>query len=523
MNAGNPACASSTTETQWDQINWKQCEWRVQRLQARIVKASQMRRWGRVKALQRLLICSFSGKALAVKRVTENKGKRTSGVDRVLWSTSRSKLAAIAFLQRRGYRPLPLRRVHIPKSNGKLRPLGIPTMRDRAMQALHLMALEPIAETYADHNSYGFRKGRSTADAIEQCFNALSGSDAPEWILEGDIKGCFDHISHRWLLTHIPMDTVILEKWLRCGFLENANWFATEAGTPQGGIVSPTLANLTLDGLEELLTKMFPRRQEKGRWVHPKVHLVRYADDFVITGKSHSLLVNKVQPLVEEFLRERGLELSAVKTHVTRIQDGFDFLGQHIRKYGGKLLITPSKKNTQAFLTKVRGVIEKNKSATQGNLIVLLNPIIRGWANYHRHCVASRAFDRVDFEIWRKLWRWSRRRHPAKSAGWVKARYFHAIGGRTWTFAAHAGAPNSPHHPSWKRLVYASNTPVRRHRKIKGEANPFDPRWRSYFAERARRQKFGRMHNTVVIDRLFLTGGLTHGLSRMRGNSHVRF
>jgi RNA-directed DNA polymerase len=363
-------------------------------------------------------------------------------------------------------------------------------MKDRAMQTLYWMALEPIAETYADHNSYGFRRGRSTADAIEQGFTALSGRDAPEWVLEGDIKGCFDHISHRWLLAHIPMDTVILEKWLRCGFLENANWFATEAGTPQGGIVSPTLANLTLDGLEVLLTKMFPRRQEKGRWVHPKVHLVRYADDFIITGRSHSLLVNEVQPLVEEFLRERGLNLSVEKTRVTRIQDGFDFLGQHLRKYGDKLLVTPSKKNTQALLTKVRGVIEKNKSAAQGSLIAQLNPMIRGWANYHCHCVASRAFDCMDFEIWRKLWRWSRRRHPTKNAGWVRARYFHAIGGRTWTFAAPTGVQHQPNQSSWQRLVYASDTPIRRHRKIRGEANPFDPRWSSYFAERAKRQWF---------------------------------
>ena len=227
------------------------------------------------------------------------------------------------------------------------------------------------------------------------------------------------------------MDAYILEKWLKCGYLENTNWFATEAGTPQGGIISPTLANLTLDGLEALLAAHFPRRNERGIWIHPKVHLSRYADDFIITGSSRELLANEVRPLVESFLRERGLELSMEKTHVTRIQDGFDFLGQNVRKYSGKLLVTPSKKNTKAFLTKIQEVIEKNKSARQEDLIVRLNPIIRGWANYHRHCVASCAFSRVDFEIWRKLWRWSRRRHPNKAAHWVKARYFHTVGGRS--------------------------------------------------------------------------------------------
>ena len=504
MNAEHFACASSAAVEHWDQIDRKRCERQVARLQARIVKASREGRWGKVRCLQRLLTCSFSGKALAVKRVTENKGKRTSGVDHVLWSTPQSKLKAIASLQRRGYRPLPLRRVYIPKSNGKLRPLSIPVMKDRAMQALYLMALEPVAETCADPNSYGFRKGRSTADAIEQCFKFLSKSDAPEWILEGDIKGCFDHISHRWLLTHVPMDAVILEKWLRCGFLENSNLFATEEGTPQGGIISPVLANWTLDGLESLLKRTFPSRKEKGQQIYSKVHLVRYADDFIITGRSQSQLVNEVLPLVEKFLRERGLELSAEKTHVTHIQKGFDFLGQNIRKYGRKLLIMPAQKSVQAALTKIRGIIEKNKSATQENLIVQLNPVIRGWANYHRHCVAKRAFARMDFEIWRKLWWWSCRRHPRKNAVWVKNRYYHAIGERMWRFAARTVTVPLGQ-PSWKRLLYAGNTPIQRHRKIKGEANPFDPRWRSYFAQRA---KGSTVRQTVADDRLSTPEGL---------------
>jgi RNA-directed DNA polymerase len=300
------------------------------------------------------------------------------------------------------------------------------------------------------------------------------------------------------------MDVVILEKWLQCGFLENSNRFATEEGTPQGGIISPALANWTLDGLESLLKRTFPSRKEKGQQTYSKVHLVRYADDFIITGRSQSQLVNEVLPLVEKFLRERGLELSAEKTHVTHIQKGFDFLGQNIRKYGRKLLITPAQKNVQAVLTKIRGIIEKNKSATQENLIVQLNPVIRGWANYHRHCVAKRAFARMDFEIWRKLWWWSYRRHPRKNAVWVKNRYYHAIGERMWRFAARTvTAPLGQ--PSWKRLLYAGNTPIQRHRKIKGEANPFDPRWRSYFAQRA---NGSTVRQTVADDRLSTPEGL---------------
>jgi RNA-directed DNA polymerase len=492
MNVDSSMCASSDQATPWDQIDWPKCERQVWRLQARIVKATRESRWNKVKALQRLLTHSFSGKALAVKRVTDNQGKRTPGVDRVTWTTPAAKLKALGSLQRRGYRPRPLRRVYIPKANGKQRPLGIPVMYDRAMQALYLLALEPIAETTADPNSYGFRPERSTADALQQCFQALGRGCSPQWVLEGDIKGCYDHISHEWMLRHVPMDKGVLRQWLKAGCVENQTWFPTEAGTPQGGIISPTLANLTLDGLEALLAEPFPREKWKDgkRW-SPKVNLVRYADDFIITGDSPELLENEARPLVEAFLKERGLMLSPDKTRITHIDEGFDFLGQNLRKYGGKPLVKPSRKNTHAFLEKVRGLIDANLSVNQAVLIGRLNPVIRGWANYHRHCVAAETFRRVDHEIWRRLWQWAKRRHPKKARQWVKDRYFPALGQRAWTFAADTGQRTPEGQPMWVKLVYASDIKIKRHIKIRRDANPFDSQWRSYFQERAFYKKFG--------------------------------
>ncbi len=365
-------------------------------------------------------------------------------------------------------------------------------MKDRAMQALHLLALEPSAETAADLNSYGFRPKRSTADALQLCFNVLCRGCSPQWVLEGDIKGCFDHISHQWMLQHVLTDKVVLQKWLQAGYIENRTLFSTEAGTPQGGIISPTLANMTLDGLEKLLAKHFPRQKWKdGKIWSPKVNLVRYADDFIITGGSKELLENEVRPLVERFLQERGLALSTDKTRITHIDEGFDFLGQHLRKYDGKPLVKPSKKNTHALMEKVRGIIDANQSVSQTVLIGLLNPVIRGWANYHQHCAAKETFNRVDHEIWRSLWRWARRRHPKKSRDWVKKHCFPALRNRAWTFAVKTEKQTPDGNPVWLRLVYAGETKIRRHVKIRREANPFDPQWQDYFAERAFHKKFG--------------------------------
>ncbi|MGD1032668.1 MAG: group II intron maturase-specific domain-containing protein, partial [Opitutaceae bacterium] len=224
---------------------------------------------------------------------------------------------------------------------------------------------------------------------------------------------------------------------------------------------------------------------------HPKVHLVRYADDFIVTGTSKELLENEVRPVIEGFLRERGLTLSAEKTTVTHINDGFDFLGQNIRKFGGKLLIRPSKKNTQAFLDKVRTIVRENRSIAQDRLIWQLNPVIRGWVSYHRHITATRAFDRVDYAIWKVLWFWAKRRHRHKPRQWVASRYWHMIGERTWTFAARLEGDRMLAKTEWVRLAYAAETKIRRHLKIQAKANPFDREWNGYFEERAVLKRYG--------------------------------
>lgn len=481
---GKP-CASPGIATCWEAIDWQKALAYVKKLQVRIVKAQKEGHYSKVKSLQWLLTHSFYAKALAVKRVTSNQGKRTSGVDHELWLTPQAKFNAISKLNRRGYHPQPLRRHYIPKKNGKMRPLGIPTMTDRAMQTLYKFSLEPIAETYAAPNSYGFRIGRSTHDAIEQCFTDLNKGKSPEWILEGDIKGCFDHISHEWLLENIPMDTQILEKWLKCGYVETRKLFPTDEGAPQGGTISPTLMNMTLDGLERLLQERLPTRQKvNGRTHFNKLNFVRYADDFIITGESPEFLRDKVLPIVKEFLTERGLQLSEEKTVITHIEDGFDFLGKNIRKYNGKLLIKPSKTSVKSFLEKVRSIIKGNKSTKQETLIRKLNPVIRGWVNNQRYVVSSKVFSRVDYEIYKCLWQWAKRRHKKKSHKWIAQKYWHHIGSRQWTFSVPYENQSTEGEPLYCKLEYATDTKIIRFKKIVAEANPFDECWTDYFEER---------------------------------------
>ena len=465
--------ARSHVPDNWHQIDWRRVERNVRGIQVRIAKATQEGQWRKVKALQRWLTRSYCGKVMAARRVTENQGSRTAGVDRELWDTPETRLEAIGRMRRRGYKPKPLRRVYIPKANGKERPLGIPTMLDRAMQALHLLALEPVSESTSDPNSYGFRINRSTHDAMSQLFVSLSQTASAQWVLEADIKGCFDHINHDWLLRNVRMDRTVLRKWLKAGVIHKGLLQHTEEGTPQGGIISPTLANVTLNGLESGLHAHLRAQMGKTKAAGLKVNVVRYADDFVITGSSKELLEEEVKPWVEGFLKERGLELSMEKTRIVHINEGFDFLGWNFRKYTETLLIKPSKKNEQTFYRKVKEVISGNKTKRQGDLIILLNKKLRGWANYHSPVVAKEAFSRMDHLIHRAIWRWAKRRHPNKRVDWVRKKYFHSVELRNWVFAG----PGKDWYGRWLHatLQTLADTPIRRHQKVKGSYNPFDP------------------------------------------------
>ncbi len=454
-------------EHQWKSIDWKKAEAEVSRLQARIAKATQEKKWNTVKRLQYLLSHSYYAKALAVRKVTTNKGKHTPGIDKELWNTPAVKMRNVLILTDKGYKAKPLRRVFIEKpGKKKKRPLGIPCMYDRAMQALYALALDPVSETTADEKSFGFRRGRSAQDACEYIFTALSRRTSPEWVLEGDIKGCFDHISHDWLIDHIPMDKSVLKQFLKAGFVFQNELFPTDEGTPQGGVISPILANMALDGMQKVLSDRFHTNRLgkidlRFKNAH-KVNLVRYADDFIVTAATKEI-AEEAKEIIRGFLCTRGLELSEEKTLITHVDDGFDMLGWTFRRFKEKLIVKPSKKSVKALNASLHNtVLERGKAWRQEDLIRVLNRQLRGWANYHQSVCAKDAFSRTDHILYEMLWRWAKRRHPKKNRKWITANYWYSKGLRNWVFSTKNA-----------ELIRLGEVPIIRHTKVRMSANPY--------------------------------------------------
>jgi RNA-directed DNA polymerase len=461
----------------WKSIDWAQAETEVNRLQVRIAKATQEKKLNTVKRLQYLLTHSYYAKLLAVRKVSTNKGKKTPGVDKVLWNTPAQKMNAVLSFTDKGYKASPLRRVYIEKKGKKAkRPLGIPTMFDRAMQALYALALDPVSEVTADKHSFGFRKGRCCQDACEYIFADLARAVSPEWVLEGDIKGCFDNISHEWLMANIPMDKSVLKQFLKAGFVFKDELFPTEDGTPQGGVISPILANMALDGMEKVLSDRFHTNRLgkvdlRFKNAH-KVNLVRYADDFVITAATKEI-AEEAKGIIRDFLKIRGLELSEEKTVISHIDDGFDLLGWTFRKFKGKLIVKPSKKSIKAFVASLsETILKRGKAWKQELLIEKLNQKIRGWANYHQSVCASEAFAHMDYILYEFLWQWAKRRHPHKGKWWVSTKYWRRKGNRNWVFSTEDG----------KELLRVDHIPIVRHTRVRMDANPYlEP---EYFIQR---------------------------------------
>jgi len=471
MNVREPEMTSVTDLTdkelaqKWKETNWTEVETIVNNLQVRIASAAKNKDWKSVNKLSRLLTNSYYAKLLAVRKVTGNKGGETSGVDGVVWSLPADKMRAVLSLTKKGYRAKPLKRKYIPKKNGKVRPLNIPTLYDRAMQTLYALALSPVEAATGDRTSFGFKPYRSTKDAYAYLFICLSKKIAPQWILEGDIKSCFDEIGHDWILENIPMNKKVLKEFLKAGYIEDFELFPTEKGTPQGGPLSPIIANITLNGIEKVLGERFYSWKngniDKPNRNRHKVNYVRFADDFVVTADSEET-AHEIIDLIEEFLEPRGLKLSTEKTYVTNISDGFTFLGWTFRKFKGKLLIKPSKESQKSVIAKIRDVIQRGKAWDQDRLIRRLNPIIKGWAQYHNHAVSSKIFSNLDHIVFNMLLAWAKRRHSNKGVWWTIGRYWHRVGTRKYVFSTEN-----------QTLEKFSDVKIVRNRLAKLDKNPF--------------------------------------------------
>ena len=484
---------------EWDLIAWGSIEESIRKLRRRIFRATCEQKWNQVRSLMKLMLRSYNNLLLAVRRVTQvNQGKRTAGVDKRRVLTSQAREALVRNMSKYTlWKAKPTRRIYIPKAGkpGQVRPLSIPTIANRVAQAMVKNALEPSWEARFESNSYGFRPGRSIHDAVEHCWILLNSNAKRPWVLDADIKSAFDQISHQYILDTIgPVPGhEFLKESLKAGYVEAEIFHATESGTPQGGIVSPVMLNIALNGLQQKLG--------------PKYGYVRYADDLVCTARTREQ-IEAIVPIIQDWLSERGLALHPEKTRIVHVDDGFNFLGFFIKRYEGKCLIKPQKEKVLTFLKNIRRWLSKHRQATAEMVIQHLNPILRGWTNNYRHMVSGQVFSYVKDRLFRMIWSWCLKRHAKEQKGkrWIRRKYFGTHGNSTWVFRSQWRTKGGAEYPIF--LFDPESVHIERHVKVKGSASPDDPKLLGYWKERSE-QKRKRARDRKVAARKGAHGGLS--------------